>query len=98
MEEPWRDALLIEQWRQPNRSGAFVPTFQGVRTADNTYVEYSAGTKELYDLEADAYQLGNRLQEPTPETEAEAEGLSTGLKDLPECAGQRCRDSEETVP
>lgn len=68
LEEPWRDALLIEQWRQPNRSGAFVPTFQGVRTADNTYVEYSAGTKELYDLEANAYQLGNRLQEPTPET------------------------------
>ena len=98
LEEPWRDALLMEQCRQPNRSGAFVPTFQGVRTADNIYVEYSTGTKELYDLEADPYQLENRLQEPTLKTEAGAGGLSTRLKNLRECAGEGCRDAEETDP
>ena len=34
-----------------------VPTNKGVRTQGHMYVEYETGERELYDLNADPYQL-----------------------------------------
>ncbi len=39
--------------------GRGIPEFHGLRTAKYTYVEYRTGEKELYDLDADPYELTN---------------------------------------
>ena len=38
-----------------------VPPYVGVRTERFVYVEYGGGARELYDLDADPYQLDNLL-------------------------------------
>lgn len=56
----WDEAALLE--KHPDARGDF--SFFGVRVAGWTYVEYSNGEKELYDLTADPYQLSNRANQP----------------------------------
>ena len=50
----WRQAFLEEGWPA---GGTTVPTNKGVRTQGHMYVEYETGERELYDLNADPYQL-----------------------------------------
>jgi N-acetylglucosamine-6-sulfatase len=55
-EERWRHAVLIEHLRGTNP----IPTYCAVRTARYLFVSYVTGEQELYDLEADPFQLRNR--------------------------------------
>ena len=84
----WRDAALLET------RGGPAPDWTGVRTERYSYVEYKTGEKELYDLEADPYQLEN-LAGQRPEEQA---ALSARLAVLRGCAGDECRTAEVGKP
>jgi N-acetylglucosamine-6-sulfatase len=56
---PWRTDFLIE-----HMDGLGVPTFCAVRNETSTYVAYSTGEEELYDLTIDPYQLDNVASDP----------------------------------
>jgi arylsulfatase A-like enzyme len=49
----WRDDLLIEH------HGELVPTYCQIRSDDYSYVRYTTGEEELYDMRTDRYQLEN---------------------------------------
>jgi arylsulfatase A-like enzyme len=65
--------------------------FRGLRTNDYTFVKYGDGTLELYNLNADPYQLENIAENTSPEL---LEKLSTWLEALRHCAGSSCREIE----
>jgi len=52
---PWRDDFFIEHW-----GGRKVPAYCGVRTTQYKYVRYDSGEEELYDLNADPYELQSK--------------------------------------
>jgi arylsulfatase A-like enzyme len=56
---PWRNALLLEhaEWSE-------VPAYCGVRAERYAYYQYSTGEEELYDLNADPWQLQNVVGNP----------------------------------
>ena len=49
----WRDDLLIEH------HGELVPTYCQIRSDDYSYVRYTTGEEELYDMRRDRFQLEN---------------------------------------
>jgi N-acetylglucosamine-6-sulfatase len=53
--ETWRRALLIEHLRGANP----IPTYCAVRTERYLFAIYDTGERELYDLEADPFELQN---------------------------------------
>lgn len=56
-----RDAKLIQVLGRPfNQNRNFI----GLRTETHTYVEYTTGERELYDLVADPFQLDNVIDDP----------------------------------
>jgi N-acetylglucosamine-6-sulfatase len=85
--EAWRTGFLVEH---------VTPTYQALRTNYHTYVEWSSGVKELYDLEVDPYQLHNLLNSdlhnlpPEPDTTR----LAAQLAALRDCRADQCRAAE----
>ncbi len=70
----WRHALLIEHMRGANP----IPTYCAVRTERYLFASYDTGERELYDLNADPYELRNLSR-----TELGLEGrLDTTLRNL----------------
>ena len=53
--ERWRSAFLIEHMRGTNP----IPTYCAVRTERYLFASYDTGERELYDLNADPYELRN---------------------------------------
>jgi N-acetylglucosamine-6-sulfatase len=64
-----------------------IPQFAAVRTKDYLYVEYVTGERELYDLNADPYQLESMHSTADP---ALLQELSQRLARLKSCAGKSC--------
>jgi N-acetylglucosamine-6-sulfatase len=85
--EAWRTGFLVEH---------VTPTYQALRTNDHTYVEWSNGVKELYDLEVDPYQLHNLLNSdlPNPPPKPDTTGLAAQLAALRDCRADQCRTAE----
>ncbi len=89
----WRTAILLER-RNPHpdrlQSSYAARSFNGIRTSSGRkYIEYALGSRELYDLNSDPYELTNLYDAATP-----PEGLSTRLEALKRCAGDECRAAE----
>ena len=76
--ETWRDALLIEHMRGTNP----IPTYCAVRTARYLFASYETGERELYDLEADPFQLQN-LAGTEPGLEGRLDTTLQGLCEPP---------------
>jgi N-acetylglucosamine-6-sulfatase len=80
---PWRSAVLLEKLGR----GAF----EGIRTETHKYVEYDNGKKELYDLEADPYELESLHERGAPSL---LEDLKAQLDALRSCSEEECRGAE----
>ena len=81
---PWRSAVLLEKLGR----GAF----EGIRTETHKYVEYDNGKKELYDLEADPYELESLHERGAPSL---LEDLKAKLDALRSCSEEECRGAED---
>jgi arylsulfatase A-like enzyme len=87
----WRRDLLLEFWanRDPDDpEGDGIPTWQALRSASQTYVDYDGGDGELYDLVRDPFQLENQYAS-TPA--ATLQPLEARLAALKACRGASCR-------
>jgi arylsulfatase A-like enzyme len=67
--------------------------WNAIRTARWKYVEWGNGDRELYDLSADPYELGNLLF--TGGDTSAAPALAARLQELMTCAGSACRSLED---
>jgi arylsulfatase A-like enzyme len=73
------------------------PTFKAIRTERYTYVEYNNGERELYDLQADPYELQSLHNAPAYASVKTT--LSNRLRKLKKCTGAGCRRFEpDPVP
>ncbi len=89
--EPGR-AIVIENWCQLNEV-CFDPTvarYRAVRTQRYIYAEYPNGESELYDLDADPFELTSAHADPAYAEERAA--LAELLASLTDCAGGECRE------
>ena len=74
----WTNEVFIEVHTNPGR------TFDGIRVPGWTYAEYVNGDKELYDLNADPYQLQNKANNPAYQAiQSELAQRMRALKILP---------------
>jgi arylsulfatase A-like enzyme len=85
----WRSAILLEA------ANHFSPAYRGIRTVNTNsttkrkYVKYSNGSKELYYLKSDPYELTDRYKAASPPA-----GLVSRLRALKTCAAETCRAAE----
>ena len=63
----WRDALLIQLYRDHPDNVEGPPAFQALRGDEFVYVEYDDGFRELYDLTVDPYELDNLAVTANPD-------------------------------
>jgi arylsulfatase A-like enzyme len=99
----WRQCLLLEHYAGssepfepgPIRQIVSVPSYKGLRCRDHSYVEYSTGERELYDLIQDPNQLTNIY--PTVPSALVAQ-QSDRLAELAGCQGAGCRAAEDAHP
>ena len=77
----WRTAILLEDRKHD-------PHYYGIRTRTSKYVEYEGGSRELYTLSTDPYEMSS-----TP-TSSSATSLQTRLQALKGCARDSCRAAE----
>lgn len=87
-----RKAVLIEATRAlfvlPGFPYEWDVPYYGVRTDRYKYVNWSYGEEELYDLQADPYEMENRATDPAyAETKAELLKLANRLR---KCKGSAC--------
>lgn len=91
----WRQVLLLEHWSNKHNT-PMVPEFSGLRTSNCTYVKYSNGESELYDLKQDPNQLQNLTKTVEPNI---IRKFARRLRQLRLCRGESCRVSEaKTLP
>jgi len=67
------------------------PAFEAVRTETHKYVEYENGDRELYDLEADPYELESIHESADPSL---IESLKAKLDALRSCSEEECQEVE----
>jgi N-acetylglucosamine-6-sulfatase len=92
---PWRMSILLEAFTNEEAKGEQVnlPNYQAVRTETHKYVEYDNGEAELYDLEADPYELDNLYESADPSL---LEDLKVKLDALKNCSEEGCREAENS--
>jgi N-acetylglucosamine-6-sulfatase len=91
----WRTAFLVEHRRSAEEHTYVraVPNYDAVRISRYHYVEYpTTGEKELYDLNADPYELTNIYASASPTLLSD---LKTRLDALKSCAGAECKRAED---
>ncbi len=86
----------IEQDPGPVRPLPNVLTYTGVRTQRYTYVAYKNGSKELYDLRRDPYQM--RSLHAAPRYREARLALRRELIRLKTCRGDVCRQDARPIP
>ena len=86
---PWRDAILIEHFGggAPYR----VRSYSGIRTENETYVEYATGEVEYYDLRTDPFQMQNTATALSP---ARRKELARRVQAFVQCEGSSCRRAD----
>ena len=77
--------------RQGQFQAVAIPDYAALRTDRYTYVEYSTGERELYDLRADPDQLHNIAGTADPKI---VRDLSRRLAALKSCKGHACRTAD----
>jgi arylsulfatase A-like enzyme len=71
-----------------------LPAYEAIRTETRKYVEYDNGDRELYDLQADPYELNSAPESIDPSVTEE--DLKTRLDALSSCAGDGgCQKAED---
>ncbi len=78
------------------RRRAQVPSYRAVRTTRWIWVEYSDGSRELYDLARDPQQLRSRHADRRYRRTRAA--LRKELKRLAKCKGKSCRRQAARIP
>jgi arylsulfatase A-like enzyme len=99
-EEPtWRSSILLEspekgdqQEEDQEEDTHTSAPYEAVRTGTYKYVEYADGERELYDLEADPYELDNIYGSADSSLLGD---LKAKLDALRSCAGAGCREAED---
>jgi len=89
---PWRRRLLVEHWAQTSH----IPTYAALRTRRYLYVDYfdsSPAAGELYDLDADPFELTNLYA--APEYQNVGRTLAGQLAAMRGCALGSCQQIEE---
>jgi arylsulfatase A-like enzyme len=63
---PWREDFLIEHFSDKVFPRLVGMGYRAVRTRSWKYIQYSdqQGMDELYDLDADPYEMANRIDDP----------------------------------
>jgi N-acetylglucosamine-6-sulfatase len=89
----WRSAFLLEHWNGGGGEPRQTPTYAAIRTGTDKYVQHAQGDEELYDLSSDPYELESLHASADP---ALVESLRSRLEDLKACAGESCREAENT--
>ena len=90
---PWRSALLVEG-KNPYPWPRGWPAYKAVRTRSYAYHFYpETGEEELYDLDADPYQLHSVHDDPAY-AEVKAT-LKSKLAALKTCSGAKCKGAED---
>lgn len=72
-----------------------IPDYQGFRTTHVTYVEYSTGERELYDLRIDPFELNNEYSRSTVGTRHR---FHLALRALASCSARTCRRDDARAP
>lgn len=72
-----------------------IPNYRAFRTAHVTYVEYSTGERELYDLRIDPFELDNEYSRTTTATRRR---FHRALHSLSACSARDCRTVEARSP
>jgi hypothetical protein len=85
-----RSAFLEEGWLTAD-TNTQPPTHKGVHTQDHMFIEYDTGEHELYDLNADPFQLDSIPQAVNPQLYST---LQTRLDALRSCKSAVCRAHE----
>jgi N-acetylglucosamine-6-sulfatase len=88
---------LFEQQmaKAPSRAPKGIPAYNALRTPTHTYVVYSTGERELYDLNVDPYELQNAVKTADPALLAR---LNAWLEALHACRGADCRVADVAPP
>jgi N-acetylglucosamine-6-sulfatase len=91
----WRTAILLEAFsnEEAGDEQANLPNYQAVRTETHKYVEYDNGDRELYDLQADPYELESLHESDDPSL---LEDLKSKLDALKSCSEEGCREAEDS--
>ncbi|NUP01860.1 MAG: sulfatase [Nonomuraea sp.] len=90
----WRTNVLVEFNRPLNSSSAAqtpVPAYQALRTDRYTYARYDTGERQLYDLNADPYELDNLAATADQGLLA---ALDARLEAMRTCSGAGCRQAD----
>ena len=95
---PGRTAILLETFaNEATEDDAThnLTNYQAVRTKTHKYVEYETGEKELYDLQADPYELDNIYESADTSL---IDNLKAALDALRSCSEEGCREAENAAP
>ncbi|HVT17016.1 MAG TPA: sulfatase [Thermoanaerobaculia bacterium] len=90
-----RDLFEEAMAAAPRRSQQGIPAYDALRTPTHTFVVYSTGERELYDLRADPYELQNIVKTADPALLAR---LDSWLQALHKCRGADCRVADLAPP